>query len=279
MGLPASGKSTWAKGIVAKDSSYVRVNRDDLRSMIHNDVWNGKREKTTVAARDALIAAFLAAGKNVIVDDTNLSPKVMDELKAIARANGANFEIKDFTDVSVDTCIERDSKRSASVGKSVIMKMWRQYLKPAPVEQPEGAQKVIICDMDGTLSLLGGRDPYDESTCANDPPNVPVVAMVNGYLASNPDVGLIVFSGRDEGRGRTGTEIWLENNIDRKPIVLGMRPAGSQAKDSIIKMDLFNEHVRDKYFVEFVVDDRLSVVELWRDHLGLPTFQVEWGDF
>lgn len=37
-GLPGSGKTTWAKEEQKKDSNLVRVNKDELRSMLHNSV-------------------------------------------------------------------------------------------------------------------------------------------------------------------------------------------------------------------------------------------------
>ena len=36
IGLPASGKSTWAKDQVRKKENWVRVNRDDFRKMLKN---------------------------------------------------------------------------------------------------------------------------------------------------------------------------------------------------------------------------------------------------
>jgi len=33
------------------------------------------------------------------------------------------------------------------------------------------------------------------------------------------------------------------------------------------------------YFVEFVVDDRQQVVDMWRRTLGLTCVQVDYGDF
>ena len=55
-GLPGSGKSTWAREYMAQRSGAVRINRDDLREMLHGDrPWNVIDEAVTVRARDALI--------------------------------------------------------------------------------------------------------------------------------------------------------------------------------------------------------------------------------
>lgn len=43
-GLPASGKSTWAKNLVLKDSTYKRINKDDLRAMLDASKFSKENE-------------------------------------------------------------------------------------------------------------------------------------------------------------------------------------------------------------------------------------------
>ena len=57
-----------------------------------------------------------------------------------------------------------------------------------------------------------------------------------------------------------------------------MRNTADTRKDSIIKKEIYDAHIKDKYYIELVLDDRDQVVRLWRS-LGLPTFQVNYGDF
>jgi hypothetical protein len=58
-----------------------------------------------------------------------------------------------------------------------------------------------------------------------------------------------------------------------------MRPEGDNRKDSIVKRELFDTHVRNKFYIDFVLDDRDQVVDMWRNDLGLTCLQVDWGDF
>lgn len=37
--------------------------------------------------------------------------------------------------------------------------------------------------------------------------------------------------------------------------------------------------IKDKYAVDFVLDDRNCVVDMWRKKLDLACFQVNYGDF
>ena len=57
-----------------------------------------------------------------------------------------------------------------------------------------------------------------------------------------------------------------------------MRATGDFRPDSVVKEEIYNNHIKDNYYVAGVFDDRDSVVKLWRD-LGLTCFQVYYGDF
>jgi len=61
--------------------------------------------------------------------------------------------------------------------------------------------------------------------------------------------------------------------------MLQMRITGDGRKDAIVKKQLFDEAIRDRYYIEFVLDDRNQVVDMWRDELKLPYFQVYYSDF
>jgi hypothetical protein len=60
---------------------------------------------------------------------------------------------------------------------------------------------------------------------------------------------------------------------------LWMRNKKDNRKDSIIKEELFIQNIENNYFVEFVLDDRNQVVDLWRQKLQLPCLQVFYGNF
>lgn len=278
-GLPGSGKSHWARALVRDEPGYVRVNKDDLRDMLHDGKWSQDREKLVLRVRDLAIVDALQSGKHVIVDDTNFGLKHESRLRELAKANGAAFEIKDFTQVSIDTCIERDLKRTKSVGEAVIRKMWRDYLAPKPpvIEYNPELPSCVICDIDGTVALMNGRGPYDGHLCDTDVPNAPVVGLVRRLMLQGHRV--IFVSGRFESV-RSKTEIWLSNHVmypTNQPILF-MRQDGDSREDSIIKHEIYEREFKGKYNVWFVLDDRNRVVNTWRE-LGLTCLQVADGDF
>lgn len=132
-GLPGSGKSTWAR-----QQPGVRVNRDDLRNMLLPDWPHGDQdhEDTLTSIQLAAIRELLLRGLDVIVDDTNLNPDVVNRLRQSAQRFYAEFVIEDFTHVPLETCIERDAARPNPVGEQVIRGMWEKHLAPKEVGQP-----------------------------------------------------------------------------------------------------------------------------------------------
>lgn len=272
-GLPGSGKSTHARELVRK-SQYVRVNKDELRAMLHDGAHSKGRESAVLKVRDFIVVEALTKGSNVVVDDTNFAPVHEARLRELATERGAKFE-SDFIDTPVDVCIERDLKRANSVGHKVILQMYDQYLKPATAvyEPPAGKPRAVICDIDGTIAHMGERSPYDWHKVGTDNPDKTVIDLLRRFN----DRVVILLSGRDEVC-RPETVDWLAEN--RVPFHhLYMRPEGDSRKDSIIKRELFDKHIRDHFNVEFVLDDRNQVVDMWRNELGLKVLQVAEGNF
>jgi predicted kinase len=131
-GLPGSGKTTWAREQQRTTTlRAARVNRDDLRRSMHGGMTGANwAERQVTLSQHAAIEALLRAGFDVICDDTNLRRRVVRDLFDLARRCGADFVVRDFTDVPLDVCIERDRARSEPerVGEQVIRDMHRRYL-------------------------------------------------------------------------------------------------------------------------------------------------------
>lgn len=284
-GLPASGKSTWAKEMVAAHPGmYKRVNKDDLRAMLDASHWSRANEKFVMQVRDNIILQALEDGKHVIVDDTNFHSDHFDTVKRIVTVYNRAYnksvlvEVKEF-DLPLEECIKRDLLRPNSVGEKVIRDMHDQFVKTPEAsfvaEQDRSLPLCVIVDLDGTLALHAGRrGPFDYDKVIGDEVNKPVADVLSLYW---PNAAIIVLSGR-EALAREGSEKWLKaNNILYQE--MHMRAIGDFRKDSIVKRELYEKHIKGKYFVELVLDDRDQVVDLWRKDLGLPCFQVNYGNF
>ena len=284
-GLPASGKSTWAKQQLS--NRVKRVNKDDLRAMLDNSEWSKQNETFVLSVRDYIVRYALLGGYDIIVDDTNLAPKHEDALRAIADDVGAQFEVQDFLDVPLQTCIDRDSARPNSVGKKVIKTMYNsfirkkghvaQYVKPP---YNEDLPNCIIVDIDGTLAHIVDRSPYDYTKVSEDVVDENVAQIVRKYAQRDiqdlPDTYIIVVSGREDAC-RTETEQWLADNYIPYDEFY-MRKSGDQRNDAIVKKEIYDEFIKPRFNVRFVLDDRDRVVKMWREE-GLKVLQVAEGDF
>lgn len=133
-------------------------------------------------------------------------------------------------------------------------------------------KKCILVDLDGTLFDIGDRSPYDAHLCGTDTLN-PAVAEVARW-AWYFGIHVILMSGRgfrENDRYYTEQALFW-NGIQYEDLF--MRPVGDKQKDYILKEALYREHIEGKYEVLFVMDDRGSVVRMWRS-LGLRVFQVD----
>ncbi len=282
-GLPASGKTTWAKGEVERHRDWSRVNRDDLREMLHGGLRHGARafsqgdEAIVRTLRDAAITLALKASRIVISDDTNLIPKTFQHLKDLGSKCGAEVEINDsFLKRSLSQCITADEQRQFPVGASVIRRMWQEHVRPRSLQAPGDTShpQAVICDLDGTLAVLNGRDPYDASTCDQDGVNENVLRTLNGYKAAG--VSVVFVSGR-QVKDWVPTKTFLSRyGFGGSPLF--MRATDDTRLDSIVKQEIYDNYIKDQYNVILVIDDRDQVVDMWRG-LGLETWQVNYGNF
>lgn len=282
-GLPASGKSSFAKELVSQNpNQWKRVNLDDLRDMFDNSHQSKGNEKFVKAMRDLLIIEALKDGKNVISDNTHLSPKSVAHIKQLVQKfnidNNDNVQVTiRFFDVPVEECIKRDLKRPNSVGSKVIMQMYNQFLAPKSVTliQNPTLERAILVDIDGTVATMSDRSAFDWKRVGEDFPKNNVIAIIKSLVAQG--YKLIFFSGRDSVC-RNETIAWLNEHVSEQ-YDLYMRPEGDNRKDSIVKKEMFDKYIRDKYYIEAVFDDRNQVVDAWRKEIGLTCMQVDYGDF
>jgi predicted kinase len=281
-GLPASGKSTHAKALLKKfgKGNAHRVNSDDLRAMMDNGEWSPENEKFVNGVRDHVVKEALAHGRHAIVDNCNLAPKHETNLRRIAEAADAEFVIVDFTEVPLETCLERDRNRTASVGRKVIEDMYYQFLHK-PVEPPPydpNLPRIVISDVDGTIAQMNWRGPFEWKRVGEDLVRQSVVDAVIA-LAKHKDAMIMVLSGRDSCC-YPETERWIQEKakIFLHPGMLHMRPVGDMRRDSIVKREIYDNHIKGKFEVVGIFDDRPQVlVETWRA-LGLGDRLFNVGD-
>ena len=306
-GLSGSGKSTFARQFCIDNPTYLRVNRDDLRRSVLPvslpefwQSWTGKeknRIETLVnTLQQTAIIDGLTHGWNIVIDNTNLKLSYLNEFKKLLQAHFDQVDIQyKLIETPVDDCIQRDKDRVDSVGEAVIRKQAEQLgtlkknftFQPETLlrsavfqrEQDETLPRCILVDIDGTVADKGSRSPFAWHRVGEDSPKWPVIRLVKAMRSAG--YAIVFFSGRDSVC-RAGTITWLNEYFGWQhatEYALFMRPERDNRKDSLVKQALFQQHIQHRYYVEFVVDDRQQVVDMWRRTLGLTCVQVDYGDF
>lgn len=153
-----------------------------------------------------------------------------------------------------------------------------------PYVAPPGAETALIVDIDGTLALRG-TDPgarlwYDWHRVGEDTVNQPVFELIQALHDAYTEEVIFVSGRKDVCRAET--EQWLRQHLSLEGAdpfpPLFMRGADDNRQDAIVKREIFDEHIRGKYDIKYVIDDRDQVVRMWRS-LGLTVLQVADGAF
>lgn len=140
-------------------------------------------------------------------------------------------------------------------------------------------RRAIIVDLDGTLCNKEWRHHlYETDRCdwteinkamIHDQPNEWCLEIVKLFAMQNYKI--IFLTGRSAVEdSKTITEKWLMTHVG--PGVdyqLLMRPEGDDRDDTVIKSEIFFRDIAPLYDVLFAIDDRQSVVQMWRD-LDIP---------
>lgn len=293
VGCPGSGKSTWAQEYCKTRPGWYVVNRDNIRVGLmgitaRNEYKYSKaREKLVTEIMEDQILTIMAkeSTKGVIVADTNLNEDRRSVFKIYSESNNWSYFEQVF-DVPWLELLKRNTYRGeGAVPLDVLRQMfWKfcEYQKKPVYDGTPGKPKAVIFDVDGTLAKMVGRSPYDLEKCDTDIMNPMVVELSKMYHKQG--YAIIVVSGRESGTAEEPmkyyhmTRHWVENLAEVPLEMQCQREQGDSRSDMIVKEEIFWNKIAPHYDVKLAVDDRNSVVEMWR-RIGLECWQVAFGDF
>jgi hypothetical protein len=142
------------------------------------------------------------------------------------------------------------------------------------------SRKAIIVDIDGTIATHYDedgnqlREHHDYEQVGIDLPVPEIIQIVQMYEFRGYHI--IIVSGRMD-HCREKTINWLiDNEVEFDELF--MRKFKDFRPDDIVKYEIYEDRIYGVYDIEFVLDDRDRVVDMWRG-LGLKVLQVAEGDF
>ncbi len=143
VGIPGSGKTTYAKEYVERESNTIHLSSDGIRKELYGDesIQGDPTEVFSLMQKRAVEA--LNNGNDVIYDATNITRKDRASIINIC-PKFAKIEAHIIW-APIEECIKRDATRERTVGKAVIDKMLKRF---QAVYYDEGIDeiKIIVSD-------------------------------------------------------------------------------------------------------------------------------------
>ena len=290
VGPPGSGKSMWAKEYIANHengSAVHYINQDTQGKQGHLDFFD-------TAIKDK---------REIIVDRMNFSKG--QRARYLDPARKAKYHTKIVVlHLPYDECVKRASDRKnhptikdAETAEKAVYFFFKNYGRPKDTEADEvvrlgwekaSLNKVIVCDLDGTLANCEHRLHHLHVEQPNKPnwkkffeemPLDPVNEWCRSLLsAMSHDYQIVYCTGR-AGEYYNLSKEWLEQNGLVYPgFTLFSRMKGDHRADWQVKEIIYEFEIKTRYGILFVVDDRTQVVDMWRKH-GVTVLQCANGDF
>lgn len=287
-GPPCSGKSTWAAEYKRQeDPEAIIVNRDDIRFELGNGKYTMKREDEVTEIEYNRVIEGLKEGKTVILDATNLNPTYLK--KWLELPVDYTYKIKEFY-VPYAEAMKRSKARKAAGGlyinRNTMLHFYKKYYPKEfreeltdkrVIREPElRLPSVVICDLDATLALHQGREPFEWELLKTDKIDPRLRLLLNHFMGLYK---VVFITGRPEST-RLATMEWLQDPENKLHYnwVLYMRKNNDFSHGDDYKEKVYRENIEGKYNVLCVFEDSNKCVSRWRE-LGLLTCQVENSDY
>lgn len=283
VGCSGSGKSTWTEQFTKGTRDWLNINRDDVRfNLFSNGIrdwtkykFNHKNEKRVTAICEEYVEIAYRQGRNLIISDTNINPKIRQKWKDWADEHDYEYSEKAFPCDWV-TLEQRNNQRQGGISTTILRNQYlrmNDYLNRKTYEPDLSKPEAVLIDIDGTVaSMVGVRKPYEWDKVHLDKPRKEIIAMLQGLLEDNYIP--IFLSGRD-GSCSEKTYDWIMENImywylpENGGFHLFMREEGDSRKDDIVKEEIFWKYIADNFNVVSAIDDRNSIIRLWEE-LKIP---------
>lgn len=147
MGIPGSGKSSWARVFVETHPRYRIISTDAIRAALYGDEaiqgdWSQIWFQVLSQWREGILSLRQGVLDGLIYDATNARRRHRREVIATARDVGFTPIILVWVDLPLGVALERNRRRSRQVPPDIIAAMDRQ-IQDAPPSLAEGVDQII----------------------------------------------------------------------------------------------------------------------------------------
>ena len=142
IGLPASGKSTISEAFEA--AGWVRINKDSLRKELYGDesiLGDGRAVNKLFYVR---LEEALLAGRNILVDNTNVHSLHRKGTLAMAQEHGYARATHVFLDVPLEECLRRNALRERKVPVEAFQELAKALSRKGGIPSRREGQLVVL---------------------------------------------------------------------------------------------------------------------------------------
>lgn len=127
----------------------------------------------------------------------------------------------------------------------------------------------IIVDLDGTIADASHRNLWDFTGILDDKPIRTNINLVERYA---DDHAILIVTARSEA-SRTATTTWLNTYLPQRWDRLFMTPLNCYDPDYVVKGNIFEQHIKDRWDVSFCLEDNPVVADKYWS-LGLDVLRT-----
>ena len=166
VGIPGSGKTTYAEKYIAEHPNTIHVSSDRIRAELWgSEATQGDNNEVFSLMQFRTIEA-LNNGQSVVYDATNITRKDRSYIIALC-PKFVKIECH-IVWASIETCIERDAARERTVGKEVIDRMLKRFQAPY---YDEGIDEIKIKRNHTSEEYIYDNKIYDAMYIPHDNPH------------------------------------------------------------------------------------------------------------
>lgn len=270
IGLPGSGKSTWALNYVKEhpEENIQIYSSDFYRLCMFGDENDQTHNNEVFKAMYEDIKKSYAEGNNIIIDATNLTYKDRERTRNSLR--GIPITRCVIVATPVKTCIQRDASRKRTVGQEVIKRCACKF-------------EIPLADEFNEITIVGGGNYTDVSTIMeqmchfeqHNPHHIYPVGIHCQKVASQFESGTILYKAatwHDVGKMFTQT-------FDEKGVGHYYQHANYSAYFMLCYCDMLECDSLDEVLeVLFYINQHMHIRDILKSSKAIKKYKTLWGE-